>query len=51
MSFVRVYNGTIKKASTMFNISKKKRERVNRILRMYANRQEEVNELEAGTSG
>ena len=51
MSFVRVYNGTIKKASTMFNISKKKRERVNRILRMYANRQEEVNELEAGDIG
>ncbi len=51
MSFVRVYNGTIRKASSMYNISKKKRERVNRILRMHANRAEEVNELEAGDIG
>ncbi|NMA21980.1 MAG: elongation factor G, partial [Spirochaetales bacterium] len=51
MSFVRVYNGTIKKASSLYNISKKKRERVNRILRMHANRAEEVSELEAGDIG
>ncbi|HPY11563.1 MAG TPA: elongation factor G [Sphaerochaeta sp.] len=51
MSFVRVYNGTIRKASTMYNIRAKKRERVNRILRMHANRPEEVGELEAGDIG
>jgi elongation factor G len=29
MDFVRVYNGTIRKGTTLMNISKKKRERVN----------------------
>ncbi|MXI87466.1 elongation factor G [Sphaerochaeta halotolerans] len=51
MSFVRVYNGVIKKGTTLMNISKKKRERVNRILRMHADRSEELSELEAGDIG
>ncbi|MBJ2355473.1 elongation factor G, partial [Sphaerochaeta sp. S2] len=51
MSFVRVYNGTIKKGTALMNISKKKRERVNRIIRMHADRQEELSELEAGDIG
>ena len=51
MSFVRVYNGTIKKGSALMNITKKKRERVNRILRMHANRPEELSELQAGDIG
>lgn len=51
MSFVRVYNGTIKKGTALMNISKKKRERVNRILRMHADRPEELSELEAGDIG
>jgi len=51
MDFVRVYNGVIRKGTALMNISKKKRERVNRILRMHANRAEEVSELEAGDIG
>jgi len=51
MDFVRVYNGTIKKGQMIMNISKKKRERVNRILRMHANRSEDLTELEAGDIG
>ncbi|WP_332446271.1 elongation factor G [Sphaerochaeta sp.] len=51
MNFVRVYNGTIRKGTSLMNISKKKRERVNRIIRMHANRQEEISELEAGDIG
>ncbi len=51
LSFIRVYNGTIRKGTTIMNISKKKRERVNRILRMHANRPEELSELEAGDIG
>nr|WP_321263627.1 elongation factor G [uncultured Sphaerochaeta sp.] len=51
MSFVRVYNGTIKKGTALMNITKKKRERVNRILRMHADRPEELSELEAGDIG
>ena len=37
LAFVRVYSGTIKKGSAVMNISKKKRERINRLLRMHAN--------------
>ena len=51
LSFVRVYNGTIKKGTALMNVSKKKRERVNRILRMHANRSEELSELTAGDIG
>lgn len=51
LNFVRVYHGTIKKGTAIMNISKKKRERVNRILRMHANRSEELTELEAGDIG
>ncbi len=51
MSFIRVYNGTIRKGTALMNISKKKRERVNRILRMHADRPEELSELEAGDIG
>ncbi|MGE4463468.1 elongation factor G [Sphaerochaeta sp.] len=51
MTFIRVYNGTIRKGTALMNITKKKRERVNRILRMHANRSEELSELEAGDIG
>ncbi|MDT4762841.1 elongation factor G [Sphaerochaeta sp. PS] len=51
LCFVRMYNGTIKKGTSIMNITKKKRERVNRILRMHANRPEEITELEAGDIG
>ncbi|MDY0289861.1 MAG: elongation factor G [Sphaerochaeta sp.] len=51
LSFVRVYNGTIRKGTTIMNISKKKRERVNRIMRMHANRPEDLTELQAGDIG
>ncbi|NLK04982.1 MAG: elongation factor G, partial [Spirochaetales bacterium] len=51
MNFIRVYNGTIRKGTALMNITKKKRERVNRILRMHANRTEELSELEAGDIG
>lgn len=51
MTFIRVYNGTIRKGTALMNISRKKRERVNRILRMHADRTEEVSELEAGDIG
>ena len=51
LSFVRMYNGTLRKGTSIMNITKKKRERVNRILRMHANRPEELTELEAGDIG
>jgi len=51
MNYVRVYSGTIKKGTALMNISRKKRERVNRIMRMYADRAEELSELKAGDIG
>ncbi len=51
LSFIRVYSGSIKKGSAIFNISKKKRERVNRLFRMHANRTEPIDSLAAGDIG
>jgi elongation factor G len=50
-SYVRVYSGTLKSGSQVLNIGKKKRERVNRLLRMHANRAEAVDSLAAGDIG
>lgn len=49
--FVRMYSGTLKKGEAVINVGKKKRERVNRILRMHANRSEDLGELQAGDIG
>lgn len=51
LTFVRVYSGTIKKGSVVYNINKKKRERINRLLRMHSNRSEDLAELKAGDIG
>lgn len=51
LCFVRVYSGVIKKGTAILNITKKKRERVNRIVRMHANRPEPIDQLEAGDIG
>jgi len=51
LCFVRMYSGTLKKGEAVYNMEKKKRERVNRILRMHANRSDELSELQAGDIG
>ena len=51
LAFARVYSGVFKTRTAVLNISKKKRERINRILRMHANRPEETEELHAGDIG
>jgi elongation factor G len=48
LCFVRMYSGSIKTASTVYNVGKKKRERVTRILRMHANKSEAIDEIKAG---
>jgi elongation factor G len=42
LTYLRVYAGRIKSGETVYNANKKKRERVNRLIRMYANRRENV---------
>ena len=48
LCFVRMYSGRIKEGQTVFNIGKKKRERVNRLLRMHANHSQQIDHVEAG---
>ena len=49
--YVRMYSGKIQTGSQIFNINKKKRERVNRILRMHANKSEPCDSISAGDIG
>ena len=48
LCYVRLYSGKLKPGEQVFNVGKKKRERVNRILRMHANKTEPMDCLEAG---
>ena len=51
LAFARVYSGVFRTRTAVLNISRKKRERINRILRMHANRTEETEELKCGDIG
>ena len=48
LAFFRVYSGTTQSGSYVYNSTKGKRERFSRIVRMHANRREDVDELYAG---
>ena len=51
LAYLRVYSGRINQASMVYNSTKDRRERVGRLLRMYADRREDVNEILAGDIG
>jgi elongation factor G len=51
LCYVRMYSGSIKPGSAIFNAGKKKRERANRILRMHSNKSEPLDALSAGDIG
>ena len=48
LCYVRMYSGKINSGMQIYNINKKKRERVNRILRMHANKSEPCDSISAG---
>lgn len=48
LSFVRVYSGVLRAGTTVQNTSKGQRERIGRIVRMFADRREDVEEVHAG---
>jgi elongation factor G len=48
LTFFRVYSGKVASGTMVLNSSRDKRERVGRILRMHANKREEVQEADAG---
>ena len=51
LTFFRVYSGTIKAGSYVYNATKGEKERIGRILRMHSNSREEIEELSAGDIG
>jgi elongation factor G len=51
LAYVRVYSGKLTQSAMVFNSTKERRERVGRLLRMYADRREDVNEVLAGDIG
>jgi elongation factor G len=46
--FLRVYSGTLEAGSAVYNSTKDKKERVGRLLRMHANKKEDVDSVAAG---
>ncbi len=48
LSFVRIYSGTIKAGSYAYNPVKDTKERVGRLMRMHANKREDIEEASAG---
>ena len=48
LTFIRIYSGTIKTGTAIYNSSKEKEERVGRMLLMHANSREDIKEANAG---
>ena len=48
LCYVRMYSGKIKAGDQVYNVGKKKRERIGRILRMHSNKSEPMDSVEAG---
>ena len=48
LTFVRVYSGVIKKGDTLLNVTRGKRERIGRIVQVYADETQDIEEVRAG---
>ena len=48
LTFFRVYSGVLTSGSTVYNATKQKTERIGRLLKMHANKREEIKEVYAG---
>ncbi len=48
LSYLRVYSGEFRDGVAVYNVAKRKRERINRLLRMHANRSEPLESVGAG---
>jgi elongation factor G len=51
LAYVRVYSGHLDAGSFVYNVNKKEKERIGRLLRMHANKREEIKRLNAGEIG
>lgn len=50
-TFIRVYSGELKAGGYIYNTTKQRRERIGRIMRVHANKREDVDSLKAGDIG
>jgi elongation factor G len=48
LAFFRVYSGTLKSGESVYNVAKGRKERIGRLLRMHANKREDIQEIRAG---
>ena len=48
LTFLRIYSGTLTSGSSIYNSSKGKRERIGRLLKMHANKREEIKSASSG---
>jgi elongation factor G len=48
LTFFRIYSGSLKSGDSVFNPTKGKRERIGRLVKMHANKREEIHEVSAG---
>ncbi len=48
LTFLRVYSGSLKSGDTVYNPRRERRERIGRLLKMHANKREEISEVFAG---
>jgi elongation factor G len=48
LAFLRVYSGTLAAGASAYNVAKGRRERIGRLVKMHANKREEVQEIFAG---
>ena len=51
LTFIRVYSGVLESGSYIYNVSKGRKERVGRLLKMHSNNREEVDRIGAGDLG
>jgi elongation factor G len=48
LTFIRIYSGVLTSGSTVYNAAKQRSERIGRLLKMHANKREEIKEVYAG---
>jgi elongation factor G len=48
LAFIRVYSGRLGSGESIYNVAKSRRERVGRLVKMHANKREDINEILAG---
>jgi elongation factor G len=48
LAFLRVYSGALASGTSVYNVAKARRERIGRLVKMHANKREEIQEIFAG---